>query len=44
MEWKGGGSVVSRSKILPNSKVHAKYEANVSNSVVLTPYPYFSII
>ena len=25
----------------PKSKVHAKYEVNISNSVVLIPYPFF---
>ena len=33
-----------RSKTYPKNKVHAKYEVNISNSVVLTPYPYLSII
>ena len=43
-EGKGGGRGVGTLKIYPKTKVLAKYEVNISNGVVLTTYPFLSII
>ena len=40
----GGKGGVCGLKTYPKTKVHAKYQVNISTGVVSTPYPYLSII